>query len=259
MLSNFRPVSILDNFSKVYEKVFYSQLVDFFNSESILSNSQFGFRANRGTSQAISVFLSDLYSTLDEGNYFFAMFLDFKKAFDCVNHEILLSKLEFYGVRGVPLQWIRSYLAQRKQYTVVNGRSSKLCNLSYGVPQGSILGPLLFLIYINDFPISSSYFKFNLFADDSTISSSFPRSRIHEIHLEINKNLVQISNWLENNRIMINVEKTKFIVFSYRGTISIQSVYINNRLIENVNCIKYLGCYIDNNVSFSEHIRISYI
>ena len=254
LLNNFRPISILPNFSKIYEKSFYTQLISYFESKNILSDRQFGFRAGKSTSQAISSFISCVYDRLDEGNLYFTMFLDFRKAFDCVDHNILLAKLNYYGVRGVPFQWLKSYLTNRRQYTVVRGHSSKYCNIKYGVPQGSILGPLLFLIYINDFPNSSPYFDFNLFADDSTVSCSFSRNKINSVHLEINNNLAQVSKWLNCNRIMLNVEKTKYVIFSYRGNFNLPIVLINEDQIESVDCVKYLGCYLDNNLNFKDHI-----
>lgn len=184
------------------------------------------------------------------------MFLDFRKAFDCIDHHILLEKLYYYGIRGVPYEWLKSYLTNRKQYTVVNDSKSSLCDIKCGVPQGSILGPLLFLIYINDFTSSSNFFDFNLFADDSTISCSFSRYRIDVFHREINSNLVNVSNWLKFNKIMLNIDKTKYVIFSYRGDFDLNSIVIDNQCIERVSSIKYLGCHIDNNLTFSNHVKI---
>ena len=167
---NYRPISILPILSKIFEKVASDQLYSFFDYFHLFDSSQFGFRKKLSTSNAISNMLQFIYNNLDTGYTVLSLFLDFSKAFDCVDHTILLHKLKAYGVRGVALLWFQSYLSERLQYVSINGTNSDYSSVGSGVPQGSILGPLLFLIYINDFPKCSSFFKFNLFADDSTLS-----------------------------------------------------------------------------------------
>lgn len=144
--------------------------------------------------------VNDIYSRLDRGDLYFSMFLDLRKAFDSVSHDILLSKMYHYGVRGVPLAWLRSYLSNRTQCVALNGVSSVSSRVTCGVPQGSVVGGLLFLIFFNDFPNCSKYFKFTLFADDSTLSCDFPRDMLNVVHHDLNDNLVHVGNWLINNK-----------------------------------------------------------
>ena len=158
-LSNYRPISVLPVFSKVFEKVTYTQLYDYLENNSILHKQQYGFRAKNSTTQAILHFLQYLYNHIDSDNIVFSLFLDFRKAFDCLNHEILLSKLNTCGVPGIALDWFRSHLTNREQYVSINNVDSNPRVIQCGVPLGSILGPLLILIFINDIIKCSNQFK----------------------------------------------------------------------------------------------------
>ena len=254
-VGNYRPISILSTYSKIFEKVVYSQLIKYLELKNILYSKQYGFRSNKSTTQAILNLLTKIYTTLDNGDLYFSLFLDFQKAFDCVSHEILLAKLYHYGIRGIPHQWFTSYLTDRKQCVAVNGGLSEPRDVLCGVPQGSNLGPLLFLIFINDLPTCTGYFDFCLFADDSTLSCIIPRSQIDNVHSEINLHLVHVHEWLSVNKIKLNCEKSKYVVFSYRDQFSIQPVFINNNIISNVTTIKYLGIHLDCNLTFNYHIN----
>ena len=253
-ISNYRPISILPSLSKLFEKLIYRQLYSYLEQNEILFKNQFGFRAAKSTTQAILNFMQNLYNSLDSGNIVLSLFLDFKKAFDCVNHDILLSKLKFYGVRGVASDWFASYLKNRKQSVVVGDSESTPLLIKNGVPQGSILGPLLFLIFINDLPNSSKIFKFILFADDSTLSLSLPSLSYDAITL-INTELSNVNRWLVSNKISINIDKTKFIIFSYRKTIDFSPlIRIGGSTIHRTDNIKFLGIFVDSHLKFSHHI-----
>ncbi len=169
-LSNYRPVSLLPQFSKILEKIMYSRLNDFITKHNILSDQQYGFRANRTTSLALMEFVEEITSAIENKEYAIGIFLDLKKAFDTVDHDLLLKKMHRYGVRGVALSWFGSYLENRHQYVQMNNNfKSQLQKVSCGVPQGSVLGPMLFILYINSICKVSKLLKTIVFADDTNL------------------------------------------------------------------------------------------
>ena len=148
-IGNYRPISLLSTFSKIYEKVFYNRLLNFLKNQNILYLSQFGFRENHSSYMAILTLLDQIIKAIDNNKFAIGIFIDFAKAFDTVNHQILLSKLYHYSVRGIAHKWITSYLTNRKQYCTFQSTKSDFTTLNCGVPQGSIMEPLLFLVYVN--------------------------------------------------------------------------------------------------------------
>ena len=167
LVSNYRPISLLSNLNKIYEKIVYKRLYSFLNIHNCIYELQFGFRAGHSTNHALISLTEKVRVALDTGNFACGIFVDFQKAFDTVDHEILLKKLEHYGVRHTANKWFRSYLTNRTQYVSINGFDSTLQLMKYGVPQGSVLGPLLFLIYINDLHFAIKYSVTHHFADDT--------------------------------------------------------------------------------------------
>ena len=206
-LNNFRPISLLSIFDKIIEKIIHKRLYHFLEHHQILFENQFGFRKNNSTSYALMEITEKIKESIDSGKFGCGIFIDLRKAFDTVNHSILFKKLE-HGVRGVRLEWFISYLTDRKQHVFYNGESSNLKPISCGVPQGSVLGPLLFLIYINDLPNISTDLKFSLFADDTNIY--FESDDLIKLEKVVNKELKNIFLWLNVNRLSLNVSKTNF-------------------------------------------------
>ena len=164
--SNYRPISILSCISKLIEKLTYNRLIKYIENRSILHSNQFGFRSAHSTVHAITAIHEKILENVDNSKHTISIYLDLSKAFDSVNHSILLNKLEHYGIRGTALDFFQSYLTNRQQFTIVNGEKSDLLTVICGVPQGSTLGPLLFLLYINDLASASKFFV-SLFADDT--------------------------------------------------------------------------------------------
>ena len=193
-------------------------------------------------------------SSLDKGRVGCGISIDLQKAFDTVNHHILLKKMEHYGIRGTALNWFNSYLSNRKQFVSVNGHSSSLCEVSCGVPQGSVLGPLLFLIYINDLPNSSNLFSFFHFADDTNIYCE--SDDLTMLTRKLNKELKKIKLRLDSNKLALNIGKTNFVLFhspqkKLSGSFKLK---IGNQEIERSKYVKFLGRLMDEHLSWKYHI-----
>ena len=254
LVSNYRPISILPLFSKIIERLMYNRLISFINKFKLLYIFQFGFRLDHSPDQALIYLVDKISNALENGEYVIGLFLDFSKAFDTVNHDILLSKMECYGIRGIALNWFKSYLSCRQQYVKYNDVESSKANISCGVPQGSILGPILFLLYINDLAYVSKKIFSLFFADDSNmfISGKDPNELIEVM----NDELITILDWLRANRLSLNIDKTHYIIFKKPRSKLIlnRQLYIDNHTIDRVTCSKFLGVFIDQNLSFNEHI-----
>jgi hypothetical protein len=254
IFSNYRPISILTSLSKVFEKIFYKRLYNFLTAQNILYLYQFGFRNKHSTSLATLTYIDKIISSLENREYAISIFLDFSKAFDTVDHSILLKKLEFYGVRGVSLSWIKSYLSDRQQYTSYNNSYSESQMISCGVPQGSILGPLLFLIYINDLANVSEKIFLLMFADDSTCTIS--GKDLNQLKCLANSELKKVSLWLKANRLSLNISKSNFMIFSPNKNTPLDdfTLVIDNQPINRISNTKFLGVIIDDNLKWDAHI-----
>ena len=251
--NNYRPVSLLCTLSKVYEKVMYNRLLTFLEDYNVLFENQFGFRKLHSSYMALMVLTDKLIKSLENGEYVIGVYLDFSKAFDTVDHAILLSKLSHYGIRGNALNWFISYLSNRKQYVTYNGVSSPVNNIACGVPQGSILGPLLFLLCINDLGHICSNTTTLLFADDTNLFKS--GKDLNKKQDELNSELAKISLWLKVNKLSLNIGKTHFMVFTNKKKrLNDLNILIDGTRIEEVKKTKFLGVIIDNKLSWKDHV-----
>ncbi len=254
--SNYRPISVLPVFSKILERLIHKRLYSFISHFDMLDDSQFGFRSKRSSFMAIMHAYDKIVSSLDNKNHMLGIFLDLSKAFDTINHDILLSKLSHYGVRGSAFEWFRNYLTNRYQFVSFNGSKSVRSNISCGVPQGSILGPLLFIIYLNDIVSSSSFFSFFMYADDTNLLAS--HKNFHDLIKTANAELDRISTWLKANKLSLNIDKTNYILFKNKHNThvsypEVSLIKIDGTFISNVTHTKFLGIILDDSLSWSQH------
>ena len=235
-----------------------ARLQAFLDNNNILYEHQYGFRKTYSTNLALIEAVDEIYSNLNNGLYGIGIYLDLQKAFDTVNHEILLHKLEYYGIRGNPLKWFESYLRNRKQFTKVNGVTSSLKTVECGVPQGSVLGPLLFLIYINDISKAFKTAVPKLFADDTNI---FIFHKTKETLFQIaNTELESLENWLLANKLSLSIginKETKFSFFTPTTTedkSNLPNLKLLGQNVPRTDYVKYLGILLDDCLTFKSHI-----
>ena len=212
-LDNYRPISIVPVFAKVFERIIYDQLYAFL-MDNLLSSYQSGFQSLHSTVTSLLEATDDWAYNIDQGNVNTVVFLDLKKAFDTVDHSILISKLAVYGIGGTSIEWFKSYLSERNQKCFLNGSLSNNCVLSCGIPQGTILGPLLFLLYISDLPNCLSHSQPRMHADDTHLTLA--GNSADSIELNLNKDLASVSEWLIANKLTLNKSKTEFMLIGSR-------------------------------------------
>jgi hypothetical protein len=257
LLENYRPISTLPIFGKIFEKLIYARLYNYFTSQGIIHDKQFGFRKGHSTSQALNFSVNHIQNALHQKNHVLGIFIDLSKAFDTIDHQILLKKLESYGVRGNTLKLIESYLTNRLQYVNIFGEDSKHELIQYGVPQGSCLGPLLFLIYINDICNSNNNGEFVLFADDTNIFVSAKDKAT--VYSKANNILCCIHNYMIANKLHINKTKCCYMYFCPKTTLKTEDdspheLHLNGSNVLKVNQTKFLGVIIDDRLTWQPHI-----
>ena len=268
--SNYRPISLLSNLSKLLERIIHKRLVSYLESNGLITNSQFGFRRGKSTEDAVTLLTNIVSTHLDSGHCCIGVFLDLAKAFDTVSVPILLKKLESYGIRGTALDWFTSYLTERKQCVRIDNHVSKMSSINFGVPQGSILGPTLFILYINDIttiPLQNA--DVICYADDTAVI--FKDSTWDLVQRKAENGMRMISEWLTLNILTLNTAKTKFLCF--HKTLASGPTHRLNQLqihtchghptatcncdsISKVCSLKYLGVTIDEKLNFKEHIAV---
>ena len=277
IFSNYRPVSVLPCFSKILERLVFNRCIDYINKNTILNKKQFGFRPKHSTYMAITELVDKIVHAVEKNESTVGIFLDLSKAFDTINHEILLYKLEHYGFRGIVIDWFKSYLSNRKQFVRYQMKDSDHKTIKCGVPQGSILGPLLFILYVNDIVNTTSLLELILFADDTTLL--FSHSDIASKENTINNELQEICNWFKANKLSVNASKTNYMVLGTQNSTSkfgplnqndmsenLQSssssnagkvplnIILDDVSLDRVSSTKFLGVIIDENLTWKKHI-----
>ena len=232
----------------------HTRLQEFLENTNQIYDLQFGFRKKHSTNHAILSIIEDIRQDLDNKTYTCGVFIDLEKAFDTVNHKLLLDKLKHYGVSGTANKWLESYLSNRKERVKFNGENSEYLSVTCGVPQGSILGPLLFLIYINDMHQAVKYSKMHHFAADTYLKCSDKNDRL--LKNKMNKDLALLFDWLCSNRLSLNVSKTEFIVFKppKKKLETRFTLKLNRIVLYESKKIRYLGLIVDDKLSWKFHI-----
>ena len=251
---NYRPISLLSNINKIFEKIMHKRLYSFMEKQGAIFEKQFGFRKHHSTSHALLDLTEDIRQAIDSNKFSCGVFIDLQKAFDTVDHTILLKKLDHYGIRGVANAWFNSYLTNRKQYVSISGFDSDLKTAEFGVPQGSVLGPLLFLIYINDLHQAIKFCTTRHFADDTNLLIN--NNSLKQIKKHLNLDLRKLCNWLRANKISLNCSKTELIIFrNPKKQINYDpKIKINGKKLVPSQSVKYLGIILDPNLTWSPHV-----
>jgi len=252
--ANYRPISLLSNLSKIFERAMYNRIDYFLDKNNAIYDLQFGFRKKHSTNHALLSIVEQIRSNMDNKIFSCGVFVDLEKAFDTVKHSILLSKLKHYGICGKANDWLTSYLSDRTQSVSVNGATSDVSSVTCGVPQGSILGPLLFIIYINDMHNALSNCLVYHFADDTNLV--FSHSDPSKIAKEANKELAILYDWLCANRLSLNVGKTEFTIFRPPSVPLVKRITLTlagSKIFESLK-VKYLGIILDSRLTWKLHI-----
>lgn len=256
-INNYRPISLLPVVSKVFERIIHTQLIEYLQSNHLLFPHQYGFRQGHSTELAITEFIDRILGAMSRNKVPLSIYIDLSKAFDTLDHNILLSKLSFYGINGTALKLFSTYLSKRPQYVNFNGHSSDFVTITTGVPQGSILGPLLFLIYINDISKASPLLQTLSYADDTTFTFIFnSKDDPDTISQIINTEMSKVDDWLTVNKLSLNVDKTKFMIFAKPNS-SVPNITpsIRQISIEKVSEFNFLGVLIDDSLTWKPHIN----
>ena len=252
--NNYRPISLLSHFDLIFEKNLCKRLVAFLEQKQILYCPQYGFRKLYSTAMALIEITDNIKRLLDELNYVIGIFIDFKKAFDTVDHEIMLRKLDCYGIRGHANMFFRSYLINRRQFTVANGVQSDIGFVKCGVPQGSVLGPLFFLLYINDIYRAVGCNAVRLFADDTSLLSY--GLNLNDVIIQAKELFDKLYHWCVANKLSINSDKTNFVLFHMKNEPlpnDFDSIQTNHMTIRRVKIVNYLGLVIVENLYWNAH------
>ena len=252
LVNNYRPISILPFMSKILEKLIHRRLMKHLDLNHIIHENQFGFQKNKTTYMPLLLLQDTITRAFEEGEFVLGLYLDLRKAFDTVNIRLLLEKLHKYGVKDKSHKILTSYLTGRTQSVKIRNSYSTYKDVTMGVPQGSILGPILFIIYINDLPKLSNNMTCLSYADDTALL--FKNTNISDLQLMVDALLVQISDWFNANFLSLNVSKTYTQHYTTRSSDFKLDIKINNMAVKESDSVRYLGVIIDKNLKFTKHI-----
>ena len=250
-VENYRQISVLSEISKLFERIVYNRIISFSSKYNILTAFQHGFTAGKSTESAIYHLLNYVYTCLDNGKYVVSIMFDLSKAFDTVNKYFLEQKLYSMGIRGNLLSWINSYMEGRTLKVQLNNFQSEMQTLMYGVPQGSVLGPLLFMLYVNNLPNYLTAGHLTMFADDITVTLS--ADTVEQLHLLIEQTFEEISTWAQRDKLIMNKNKTAIINFSLQRQLP-HGMVLHDSIILSHNT-KLLGTHLDNKLLWDKHIE----
>ena len=255
--SNYRPISVLPVVAKILERAVFNHFYAYLVNNDLLNKHQSGFRPLHSTVTALLDITNEWFINIDNGLINTVLFLDLKKAFDTIDHSILISKMKLYGMLPKTLTWFSDYLSQRTQKTMVNGILSDSKTIKCGIPQGSILGPLLFLLYINDLPNANLVSNVRMYADDTSLT--YAASDSDELIQTINRDLANVHDWLNANKLSLNITKTKCMFLGTRQKLDQipedPNICINGTAIKRVKSFKCLGVYVDEFLTWESHIE----
>uniref|UniRef100_A0A8C5P932 Reverse transcriptase domain-containing protein n=1 Tax=Leptobrachium leishanense TaxID=445787 RepID=A0A8C5P932_9ANUR len=255
LVSNYRPISLLPVMSKILEKCVYTQLRDYYQYLNYLTPDQSGFHPNHSTTTALLKVCNDIQAGMEQGNLTGAIFLDFAKAFDTVDHGILLQKLKNSGIDDRTLTWFQSYVSDRSQYVSISDSTSLPLPVTCGVPQGSILSPLLFTIFINDLPNVCKAPTVHMYADDTS------KPDLPQLEAVLQEQFTEVEKWIKDNKLFLNGDKTVTMLFGTAPELhKLQTPHLyvgtkSNGTLTTVTSLKYLGMWLDPNLSFGPHIE----
>lgn len=258
-IQNYRPISLLSVFSKIFEKAFHLKLLPFLEENNILTTKQYGFCKNRSTQDAVLSFYDKILENFNNNVKQAGIFFDFSRAFDTINHHLLLKKLKSYGVRDLALSWVESYLTERSQSVKITQDGKRYCSdilgINTGVPQGSVLGPLLFLLFINDIVEYFNNTFLTLYADDT--SSIVSANNFEDLSIKATNCVKQMTEWCQNNGLVLNTQKTNILLFSPIGVNPEISLLVRSeqQILKQNEHVKFLGIEMDKNCSWDYHIK----
>ena len=262
-IDNYRPISILSSISKILEKCVHSQVLKYLENNSMISSKQFGFRQQRSTELAATLFVDSIRKNMDNGLYTGAIYIDLSKAFDTIGHASILNKLPEYGIEGNELSWFTNYLFERKQCVYLNDTFSKVNPVFCGVPQGSILGPLLFILHFNDIAKSVRKCEILKYADDTVLFVA--GKNIDIIETLLNEDFQNVCCWMKNNELIVNMKKgkTEYMVFGTSKKLNKledrpMNISFQGMCVSFTNCYKYLGLQLSSSLNMSDHFQATY-